>query len=252
MAVNSMIDNFDKLINYIDFKEPTDRYIVHILRRPKDIKNLQNQLGSNEAQRLIRTYYIDSKEYFKAKVSAIKELCHSCNARAYLIVSPKDNFECLLNLGKKVLDTIQNKNFSVKPEHLLRQAYCENHKTRRKLWILDLDNDEMHGWTVDKVVALVKSELKDIEEKCKKTSHKYTTRLEDQVIVVPTRNGCHVITPPFNLNHALSKCEMMYEGVKTFIERVDSGPGEYKEVKHKRVGWLHKDGMTLLFKASNH
>lgn len=263
MAVNSMIDNFETLIEYIDFVEPTDRYIVHIMRRPRDCRQLQNQLGSNESQRLIRTYYIDSKEYFRNKIPAMKELCKSCNARAYLIVSPKDNFECLLNLGAKVLKTIQNKNYSVKPEHLLREAYCENHKTRRKLWILDLDNDcmevpvldekgkyviETKTWTAEDVVKLVKAELKDIEERiCKKTPRKYMTWLEDQVIVVPTRNGCHVITPPFNLKSALSKCQMMYENEKTFTEKHVCGPGEHEEVKYKKVGWLHKDGMTLLY-----
>ena len=242
------IDNFKQLIDYIDFKSPTDRYIVHVLRRPRDCKKLKNELGSNEAQRLIRTYYIDSKEYFEAKIPAIKELCNSCNARAYLIVAPKDNFSCLLNLGKKIFETIESQNFSVKPEHLLRQAYCEHHKTRRKLWILDLDKDEMHGWTVDQVVALVKEELKKIEEtECKKAPRKYATWLQDQVIVVPTRNGCHVITPPFNLMSALSKCEMMYEGEKIFIEKKPCGPDEYEDIRHKRVGWLHKDGMTLLY-----
>lgn len=41
-AVNSMIDNFEALIEYIDFVAPTDRYIVHIMRRPRDCKALQN------------------------------------------------------------------------------------------------------------------------------------------------------------------------------------------------------------------
>ena len=138
-----VIDNFEVLMAHMDFVDPNDRYIVHIMRRPKDCKALTNTLGSNEAQRRIRTYYIDNIEYLRAKIPAIKELCNSCHARAYLIVSPKDNFDCLLNLGKKILETIQMKNYSVKPEHLLRQAYCENHKSRKKMWILDLDNDSM-------------------------------------------------------------------------------------------------------------
>ena len=100
------IDNFDIIKKHLDFKSPLDRYIVHILRRPKDCEELSNKLGSNEAQRLIRTYYIDSLEYFEKKIPAMKELCHSCNARAYIIPQVKDNFECLLNLGKKIFDTI--------------------------------------------------------------------------------------------------------------------------------------------------
>ena len=190
------IDNFDILMQHMDFIDPNDRYIVHVLRRPKDCKQLKNELGSNEAQRLIRTYYIDNIDYMKAKVPAIKELCRSCNARAYLIVSPKDNFDCLMNLGQKVLETIRNKNYSVKPEHLLRQAYCENHKSRKKQWVIDLDNDEMveylynkendfpersKEWKVNDVYNLVQDMLKD----CGKDPN--------DAYIVPTRNGCHIM-----------------------------------------------------------
>lgn len=245
------IDNFDILMQHMDFIDPNDRYIVHVLRRPKDCKQLKNELGSNEAQRLIRTYYIDNIDYMKAKVPAIKELCRSCNARAYLIVSPKDNFDCLMNLGQKVLETIRNKNYSVKPEHLLRQAYCENHKSRKKQWVIDLDNDEMteylynkendfpessKEWKVNDVYSLVQDMLKD----CGKDPN--------DAYIVQTRNGCHIITPPFNLVAAQKKCGMMFEGQKKVPYEIDYVAPYVEEVKHKEVtGWLHKDGMTLMY-----
>ena len=240
--MNGEIDNFDVLMQHMDFIDKNDRYIVHILRRPKDCKALTNTIGSNEAQRLIRTYYIDNIDYFKSKISAIKELCQSCNARAYLIVSPKDNFECLLNLGKKVLETIQMRNYSVKPEHLLRQAYCENHKSRKKQWIIDLDNDSMvekwvevcigrqilktRVWTVNEVFDLVRSQVVKVGKN------------PDECYKIPTRNGWHIITPPFNLQEAYEVCRMMFEGNKRQPVQID-----YNEL----TGWLHKDGMTLLY-----
>ena len=230
------IDNFDIIKKHLDFKSPLDRYIVHILRRPKDCEELSNQLGSNEAQRLIRTYYIDSIKYFESKIPAMKELCHSCNARAYIIPQVKDNFECLLNLGKKIFDTIQNKNYSVKPEHLIRQAYCEYHKSRKKVWILDLDDKEMYGWKLEQVIELVKKWLKE------------AGKSEDDMYVVPTKHGHHIITSPFNLQAANKECDMMFEGVKKFIRQdfskiVGKGTDGYEQ----RTGWVHKDGMTLLY-----
>ena len=230
------IDNFDIIKKHLDFKSPLDRYIVHILRRPKDCKELSNKLGSNEAQRLIRTYYIDSLEYFEKKIPAIKELCHSCNARAYIIPQVKDNFECLLNLGKKIFDTIQNKNYSVKPEHLIRQAYCEYHKSRKKVWILDLDDEEMYGWKLEQVVELVKKWLKEVGKS------------EDDMYVVPTKHGHHIITSPFNLQAAYKECDMMFEGVKKFIRQdFDKIVGKGTDGYEQRTGWVHKDGMTLLY-----
>ena len=264
------IDNFDIIRQHLDFVDTKlDRYIVHILRRPKDLTpEYKNAIGSNESQRLIKTYYIDSLEYFDRKREAIKELCRANNARAYIIIQPKDNFECLLNLGQKILETIQNKNYSVKPEHLIRQAYCEWHKTRKKLWILDLDEGEMveykkqvnfggssyqiKTWTVEEVKALVIEQLRKIQDlnkksKLKKEKDKQELKLEDQVYEVKTRHGTHIITPPFNVLEAQKKCNLIFEGQQTFEERKNIGPNEYEYIKHKLTGWLHKDGMTLLF-----
>lgn len=275
-----VIDNFDIIREHLDFIDTKlDRYVVHVLRRPKDIsEDLKNALGANESQRLIKTYYIDSLEYFDKKREAIKELCRANNARAYIIVQPKDNFECLLNLGEKIFETIRNKNYSVKPEHLIRQAYCEWHKTRKKQWILDLDNDEMHGWTQSQVKDLVAKQLEAIG---KPSSEMYE---------VPTKHGVHIVSSPFNLMEAAAECPMMYEGVKkgntlndVFEELllskskeeaiaawnahkltpfnavlwISDKVGGYDEAFRVRkrleakmkdiVGWLHKDGMTLLF-----
>lgn len=216
------IDNSDIISKHIDFVDTKDRYIVHILRRPKDCKNLQNTFGSNETQRLIRTYYIDNLDYLNRKMPAIRELCKTTNSRAYIIVSPKDVLDCLLTLGEKVMQTIRLKNYSVKPDHLVRQAFCENHHSRKKTWIIDLDNDEMYSWTVSDVINIIK---------------KYVTeagKSVDDIYTVPTRNGCHIITPPFNLIKAYTECEMIYEGHKD-----------------GKTGWLHKDGMTLLYYVNN-
>lgn len=216
------IDNFEIWKKFLTFETPYDRYIVHVLRRPKDVKAIGNAFGSNECQRLLRTYYIDSLEYFEKKIPAIKELCISNQARAYIIPQVRNNEDCLLNLAAKVIDTIQMKNYSAKPEHILRAAYCEFHKSRRKIWILDLDNDEMHGWETEKVLELIKSQLKKIGKP------------EDDAFLVPTKSGTHIVTTPFNLQEAVKLCPMLYEGEKTIDGK-------------KSVGWLHKDGMSLLY-----
>ena len=39
----------------------------------------------------------------------------------------------------------------------------------------------------------------------------------------------------------------MFEGRKKFAEQISCGPGEYDYKYHEQTGWLHKDGMTLLY-----
>lgn len=246
------IDNFSIFRSRLEFKDKTDRYIVHVLRRPKDCKPGENYLGSNEHQRLIRTYYVDNIDYFNKKEMAIKDLCHANNARAYILPQVRNNYECLLNLGEKVLETIRLGNYSAKPEHLLRSAYCEYHKSRSKRWILDLDDDCMiehlhkvnyggqtlttRKWTVDEVLKLVQESLAG----CGKSP--------DAAYVVPTKSGHHIITEPFDLQKAFKKCSMLYEGVqKKVVEVKFTGPYESEDVVKDVVGWLHKDGMSLLY-----
>ena len=249
------IDNFDIFRKHLTFKEKTDRYIVHILRRPKDLKNdpAMAVIGANEHQRLLRTYYIDSLEYFDTKIPAIKELCTTNKARAYILPQVRNNYECLLSLGEKVLETIRLGNFSAKPEHLLRSAYCEYHKSRDKQWILDLDDDCMTEyiyninfggsslkkkmWTVDEVLTLGKDNL----VACGKDP--------ELAYVVKTKSGHHIITSPFDLQKAFKKCGMLFEGEhkNCVVDKIWTGPGEYELKKKNLVGWLHKDGMSLLY-----
>ena len=237
------------------FKEKTDRYIVHIMRRPKDLIDIPEMkaIGANEHQRLLRTYYIDSLEYFDRKIPAIKELCKTNYARAYILPQVRNNYECLLSLGEKVLETIRLGNWSVKPEHLLRSAYCEYHKSRDKQWILDLDKDEMveylynkskvevvkKVWTPDDVMELVKKNL----IACGKDP--------ESAYFVETKSGCHIVTSPFNLQKAFIECSLMFEGDhKVTCGIIWTGPGEFELESKNVVGWLHKDGMSLLYMAT--
>lgn len=262
------IDNFEIFGNHLEFKEKTDRYIVHIMRRPKDLKNLpqMKDVGANEHQRLLRTYYIDSVEYFDKKVPAMKELCRTNHARAYILPQVRNNYECLLSLGEKVLETIRLGNFSVKPEHLLRSAYCEYHKSRNKQWILDLDEDCMveyrhtvnyggqtlttRKWTVEEVLELVRENLKT----CGKDP--------SLAYVVRTKSGHHIVTSPFNKLKAAEACNLIYEGEKSFVTKCEryelhrGDPGytgsigldtKYRIERTKLVGWLHEDGLSLLY-----
>jgi len=166
----------------------------------------------------------------------------------------------------KVLETIRMKNYSAKPEHLLRSAYCENHQSRSKVWILDLDQDCMteykyrvnfggqtlvkKEWTFDEVLELVQQGLVECG---KDPSSAYPVR---------TKSGYHIVTPPFDLQKAFLKCGLMYEGAKKHVvslEEYHLQPGDkgytgspgldtkYRTEEKEIVGWLHKDGMSLLY-----
>lgn len=243
------IDNFNEIRAHLTFKSDFDRYIVHIIKRAKD--DAGKIYGVNETNRLLKTFYITSLEYFDRKIPVIKDLCESNNARAYILPQVRDNSACLKELLKIVVDNLENP--TIKPDHLIRSAYCGYHGSRDKKWIIDLDNDNMteyrHNinfggtscynkvWTTEDVVSLIKKLLKE----CGKD--------DNCLFHVPTKNGTCIVTSPFDLKKAFKECEMMFQGTGKVITGTERNVDDmfdshvYKEV----TGWVIKDGMALLY-----
>lgn len=251
-----------------------DRYVIHVMRRPKDCPGTANLLGANESQRLIKTYFVDNLEYYDRKIPAIKELCRANNARAYILLQVRNTRDCLLNLSNKITEVLLKKNYGIKPERLLRQAYCDFHSSRNPVWMLDVDDDQAYGWTKDAVLGMLEENLRGCGKDMSGT------------YVVPTRNGYHVVTPPFNTLKAEEACPMVFsehrrgydptevrrwfaansdpkllDGLPFRIEEnpvaveavsrllPDAGLREKfrKECLRDVAGWLHKDAATLLY-----
>lgn len=211
------VNNFDLIRSKLTFETPYDQYVCHIMRRVKDVKD--NKLGSDESQRLIKTYYINNIDYFDRKKDAIIELCESTHSRAYFLPQVRNSRDCLINLGKLVFENIDN--VDIKLDGLVRKACCSCHKSRNKKWILDFDD-----WSLEYFDTI----LNDIKENLILIGKDP----EKDLYIVPTKNGKHIITSPFNLQILSQKHPLIFEGVKTIN-------GE------KVVGLLHKDSATLLY-----
>jgi len=263
------IDNFDIFRNHLTFEkarkfDPStgnietindtyDRYVVQILKRAKDADGKSH--GVNTGNRLLKTYEISSLEYYDRKREHIIDICKANGARAYILPQVRSTYDCLKEMLKIGIDNLENP--TVKFQHILRSCLCSMHKSRDKKWILDLDNDCMteydtakdrhplfqefrfKDWTVEQVLALVQDEL----VACGKS--------KDDAFVVPTVSGHHIVTRPFNLAKAYEKCSMMYEWLQLkLVDQVAISPCETKPVVKDVTGWLHKDGMSLLYYSS--
>jgi len=248
-----MIDNFDIIRSHLTFESDYDCYIVHVLKRAKDDKC--KSYGVNDTNRLLKTFYIVSLEYFDLKVPVIKDLCDSNCARAYILPQVRNNEDCLKELLKIVVDNLSNP--TIKPDHLIRSAYCGYHGSRDKKWILDLDDDNMieykrstgfpydqvsaRKWTPDEVLELVKKCLVAV---CKS---------EDDAWMIPTKSGHCLVTSPFNLAAAHNHCTMLFQGVTKMQTGIKhTGQGKCEPIHKDINGWLIKDGMAMLyFRGSN-
>lgn len=73
-----MVDNFELIRTLLKFESKDDFYFIQILQRPKD----NPEIGASN--RLVKSYYIRSLEYFNSKKNEIKQVCELYKARAYI------------------------------------------------------------------------------------------------------------------------------------------------------------------------
>lgn len=256
--MSKRVDNFDLIRSKMTFIDQFDRYVCHVMRRVKDAENAKlKSCGSNESQRLLRTYYFGDLDYFDRKISAIKELCDTTNARAYILPQVRNNRDCLINLGKLVFENLDNP--TIKLDGITRKAVCSCHTSRDKKWILDFDD-----WSLDFFDTILEDVKKNLDDIGKNP--------DKDLYVVPTRHGKHIVTSPFNTKLLNEHHPLVFEGEKIGFD-IDAlskvvGPDilensmfdiqmknftpdikdKLKTVPLKKhVGILHKDGATLLY-----
>ena len=194
-----MIDNFDLIKEKVlQFKKPGDFFVVHVIKRAKDLKarGEYNKGDSMESQRLIRSWYIDSYSYWDEKIPAIKELSEANNARVYILPTVRNRLTVNRVLLKKMVDMIDDTH--CRYDHLIRTAVCGCHTSTKPFWIVDLDKEMASGDKTDEEkIKWLYSWSNDIICDVSKLVER-TSRKPDEIFRVPTVNGLHIVTPPFD------------------------------------------------------
>lgn len=174
-----LIDNFNLFKELLEFNNEDEFYFLQILVRGKDGHNAN---GSNK-NRLVKYYTIKSIDDLCNKEEEIKKICDVLNARAY-IHPTKRSFDKVAN---EVLRLTTDIYLSGKNSVGLKGAYStacgKSYISSDKKYIIDLDGD-----AVNNIVDYVNF----IDLWCDPiATNKFLYK-------VPTVNGIHLITLPFN------------------------------------------------------
>lgn len=164
-----MINNFDLILPLLRFEFGTHH--VQILQRSKD--------GNDKSSRLVAKWFVSSKEKLLFLETAIKSLCNSYNARAYIGINPKKDEMVLWKMLENVTERLKTKSFS--PFNVVSSAHDSCNGNGGKYWIIDVDDLEIN-----------KGDLYAEINKCKGGSTVNT------ITEIPTKNGYHIITHPFD------------------------------------------------------
>jgi len=120
--------------------------------------------------------------------SSIIENCEKYNARAYLRLNPRDAYRIALYTQKKIADLLLEGNYKA-VQNAYQKVVGKHSFTggeTKKTWLIDLDDMWADTPMVDEIESFINT-LQPLDVKQKVLAR------------IPTKNGIHLITTPFNL-----------------------------------------------------
>ena len=175
-----MTDNFNIIADYIKGKTQVgDFYFLQILKRRKDNPTLNCDMI------VIDNFFIKDETDLLKKRERIIELCEMNNARAYFRLNKRSSKKVALQTLRLIADNIASDNYDIKNCYL---SCCGQYASdENKTWIIDLDGETTPSPLMMAHIDYECEPLaKDVNDgKC--------------VMTIPTKNGIHLITKPFNL-----------------------------------------------------
>ena len=172
-----MVDNYDLIRQQLEF--PTDDvfYFLQIIRRRKE------NPGQSKNEHHLGSYYISSIEQFDRVAKEVYTICEANNARAYFHLNKRSFKRVGLETMRILTDyIIQEQYKSIKSAY---DSACGKYRTdENKKWLLDFDY-KLDG---DEWLNELQEFLLELEP----------VKVDKVLFTVPTKNGVHVITRPFN------------------------------------------------------
>jgi hypothetical protein len=183
-----MINNLKKLKKILEFKNDWF-YEVLIMKRRKDTGNDE----MSKPVKVIKTYMITSIDHLDSKMDEIIMLSEQFNARAYINPQPYS----LNKLGFKIIETtlsmLQNKNTNY--NGVVSKA-IGSMGAEVKRWVIDIDFVNADQTAINRISTVINDCAPD----------------GDNILLnIPTANGVHLITRPFNTQHFITQQDVYYK-----------------------------------------
>jgi len=172
-----MTNNTKQIRDLLSFTDKDDFYFVQVLKRRKDNPDLSRDMV------VITNYYIDSLESYDKIVPQIIKICDAENARAYFRLNKRNYKHLSYHMLKRVVDVVSSGMYrSLKGT--FDSVAGEHHNDKNKTWVVDVDDDKNVNF------GEISAELLVLQREAKR---------EPLIVRIPTKNGYHIITRPFNL-----------------------------------------------------
>ncbi len=176
-----MIDNFEQILELLTFENEKEFYFLQIIQRKKDFEEGQERLGRNNNSRLIKPYYIYSKEQLLRYKPEIIKLCEIFNARAGINLNKRNQEDVALKCLEMLAITLRKDN-DFKGVSKIYSSACGKEGSGDSFWIIDVDTKEQSE------IELITSSLKGIQP----------LEVNKLIAIIPSKSGFHIITKRFD------------------------------------------------------
>lgn len=171
------IDNFELIKLLLEFEQEEDEYyVIYILKRRKDNPEMEGD------SKVIKDYYVTSLKYLESKKEEIIKLCEVFNARAVINLNRKSYKDtAFVMLEKLALALSEEKYQGVR--NLYRKSSGNAKIVGQKRWILDID-EKLSEERIKQFCTFI---------------HRLRPEGKKEIALLPSKNGWHLITTPFDL-----------------------------------------------------
>ena len=191
--MNDYIDNLELIKPLLNFTDEGDFYFIQIFQRKKDNPNAT---GLNST-RTIKSYYVDNIDYLESHYDNMKNLAKMFNSRVMINLNKRNYQTLATKMIRKILDQQENNTLHHLPNAF--NSVCGKDKAiGQKHWIIDIDGEI----TISELNEYIK-----IVNNCMPVGNKIIKKW------IPSLNGGHIITKPFNIDEFYKVPEMLHKDI---------------------------------------
>lgn len=170
------INNIELIKPLLNLTEEGDFVQLYIFKRKKD--QPEGEKDNHQSVRTIKSYSVENIEYLEKKMDEIIQLCEMFKARAYIHINKQNHKDIGLLMMEKLANRLRQG--VIRQNHIFDSVVGELH-SKEKRWIVDLDSKTKES--LEFQINIINS--------CDPIGNKIITQ-------IPTKNGLHIITHPFN------------------------------------------------------
>lgn len=177
-SMEKAIDNFELIKPLLEFgqSEGDEYYVIFILKRRKDNPDMSSSL------KIIKDYYITSLEYLESKKEEIIKLCKVFNARAVINLNRKSYRDTAFVMLEKLASALSEEKYQG-VRNLYRKSSGNTKIAGDKRWVVDID-EKLSEERIKQFCTFI---------------HRLRPEGKKEIALLPSKNGWHLVTTPFDL-----------------------------------------------------